>query len=161
MYQPYPIYPSVQNRLNQLEQQFPQYTQPQYSGYPQPQNSLKGRPVTSLEEARASMIDLDGSVSIFPDFGNGKIYTKQLNLDGTATLNSYSLDRLPHSSPEIAGVLKSEPNTDDRINLLQQQIDDLKDEIQALQTRRDKNVSKSNANDASVQRNEKSNTGDH
>jgi predicted transcriptional regulator len=28
---------------------------------------------------------------IFTDIGNKKIYTKQINLDGTATLNTYSL----------------------------------------------------------------------
>lgn len=55
-------------------------------------NYLKGRPVVSLEEARASQIDLDGSLHIFTDLANKKIYTKQINLDGTATLNVYSLE---------------------------------------------------------------------
>ena len=53
---------------------------------------LKGRPVSSFEEARVPQIDLDGSLSIFPDLGNKKIYTKRINLDGTASLNTYSLD---------------------------------------------------------------------
>jgi len=52
---------------------------------------LKGRPVVSIEEARAAQIDLDGSMSIFTDVGNKKIYTKQINLDGTASLNIYEL----------------------------------------------------------------------
>lgn len=52
---------------------------------------LKGRPVVSIEEARAAQIDFDGSLFIFTDIGNKKIYTKQLNLDGTATLNIYEL----------------------------------------------------------------------
>ena len=60
--------------------------------YAAPQNGyLKGRPVLSLEEAKASQIDLDGSVHIFTDIGNKKIYTKQFNMDGTATLNVYAL----------------------------------------------------------------------
>ena len=58
---------------------------------PMPQNFLKGRPVVSIEEARAAQIDLDGSLHIFTDIGNKKIYTKQINLDGTATLNVYQL----------------------------------------------------------------------
>lgn len=58
---------------------------------PIPQNFLKGRPVVSIEEARAAQIDLDGSLHIFTDIGNKKIYTKQINLDGTATLNVYQL----------------------------------------------------------------------
>jgi hypothetical protein len=52
--------------------------------YPMPQISLKGRPVASIEEARASIIDFDGSVFYFPDLANKCIYTKQINMDGTA-----------------------------------------------------------------------------
>lgn len=52
---------------------------------------LKGRPVASLDEAKAAQIDFDGSLHVFTDIGNKKIYTKQINVDGTATLNTYSL----------------------------------------------------------------------
>ena len=61
----------------------------------QPQIGLKGRLVSSLEEARATSIDFDGSVFYFPDFANRRIYTKQINLDGTATLNVYELREMP------------------------------------------------------------------
>lgn len=67
--------------------------QPQYRPTPSidaPQ--LKGRPVTSVEEVKAAQIDFDGSVFVFPDLANGKIYTKQVMLDGTAQLKFYSLD---------------------------------------------------------------------
>ena len=56
---------------------------------------LKGRPVASIEEARASSIDFDGSVFFFPDLANRRIYTKQINLDGTASLNVYELKEIP------------------------------------------------------------------
>ena len=56
---------------------------------------LKGRPVTSLEEVRAAAVDFDGSVSFFPDLANGKIYTKQCNIDGTASLNMYEIKEIP------------------------------------------------------------------
>lgn len=56
---------------------------------------LKGRPVSSLEEVRAAAIDFDGTVSFFPDLANGKIYTKQCNVDGTASLNMYELKEIP------------------------------------------------------------------
>lgn len=56
---------------------------------------LKGRPVSSLEEARAATIDFDGSVFFFPDLANKKIYTKQINLDGTASLNMYEYKEVP------------------------------------------------------------------
>ena len=61
----------------------------------QPSYQLKGRPVSSLEEARALSIDFDGSVFYFPDLANKKIYTKQINMDGTATLNMYELKPMP------------------------------------------------------------------
>lgn len=52
---------------------------------------LKCRPVSSKEEARAFQIDLDGSLWVFTDVGNQKIYTKQINNDGTATFKTYQL----------------------------------------------------------------------
>lgn len=65
-----------------------------YAFKPQ-QIGLKGRPVSSLEEVRAAQIDFDGSIFIFPDTANNKIYTKQINLDGTASLNMYVLAEIP------------------------------------------------------------------
>ena len=56
---------------------------------------LKGRPVSSLEEVRATSIDFDGSVFFFPDLANKRIYTKQINADGTAILNMYELKEMP------------------------------------------------------------------
>lgn len=62
---------------------------------------LKGRPVAGIEEARASMIDLDGSTFIFPDVANKMIYTKQINLNGEPEFKTYKLveDAKP-SQPE-------------------------------------------------------------
>ena len=56
---------------------------------------LKGRPVSSFEEARAAAIDFDGSVFFFPDLANKRIYTKQINLDGTASMNMYEYKEVP------------------------------------------------------------------
>lgn len=50
------------------------------------------RPVSSYDEAKASMIDLDGSLFVFTDVANKKIYTKQIMLDGTAELKTYVLE---------------------------------------------------------------------
>ena len=63
---------------------------------------IKGRPVASLEEVRASIIDFDGSIFYFPDLANKRIYTKQINVDGTATLNMYELKELPVESAPVA-----------------------------------------------------------
>lgn len=61
----------------------------QQNSFNQNQQFLKCRPVASREEAVASQIDLDGSLWVFTDINNGKIYTKQINNDGTATFNTY------------------------------------------------------------------------
>ena len=66
------------------------YYQPQ-TQYQQRTGFLKGRPVSSLEEARGTAIDFDGSIFYFPDLANNRIYTKQINLDGTASLCMYEL----------------------------------------------------------------------
>ena len=58
---------------------------------PQLGNYIKGRPVASFDEARAAQIDFDGSLHVFTDIGNKRIYTKQINMDGTATLHMYAL----------------------------------------------------------------------
>ena len=93
MYQNYGYYPPVQQPMNQ--QTIPNYTQPNYLRTAQSQNGLKGRLVSSLEEARATSIDFDGSIFYFPDLANKRIYTKQINMDGTATLNMYELKETP------------------------------------------------------------------
>jgi hypothetical protein len=57
------------------------------------------RPVSSIEEVKASAIDFDGSVFYFPDLANKKIYTKFINLDGTASINMYELKEIPTAQP--------------------------------------------------------------
>ncbi len=71
------------------------YYQPQQTQVRQPLIGLKGRPVSGLEEVRAAAVDFDGTISFFPDLANGKIYTKQCNVDGTASLNMYEIKEIP------------------------------------------------------------------
>ena len=72
------------------------YQQQNYTNYyPQRTISLKGRPVTSLDEAKASPIDFNGTGFYFPDVANNCIYTKQINMDGTASLKMYVLQEMP------------------------------------------------------------------
>ena len=81
----------------------PQISQQSYNPYLRQapmQPGLKGRPVSSLEEVRAASIDFDGSIFYFPDLANRRVYTKQINLDGTATLNVYELIELKNEQKE-------------------------------------------------------------
>ena len=86
-----PSYYPQYNRVPPVPQYMESMAQPQPSQF----IGLKGRPVSSLEEARATSIDFDGSVFYFPDLANRRIYTKQINMDGTATLNVYEFKELP------------------------------------------------------------------
>lgn len=56
---------------------------------------LRGRPVSSIDEVRASMIDFDGTTFYFPDTAKKSIYTKKMNLDGTSSLEVYRLVETP------------------------------------------------------------------
>lgn len=121
-----PYYPAMPyqppaQRLQQYDQSFRS-----------PGNALKCMAVTSIDEARGTMIDLDGSVTVFADLSNGKIYTKQIGNDGSAILNTYELQQ---KTQQPVGV------TEERIQKIEGAIIALKGEIESV---------KSNANDASV-----------
>ena len=104
MYQSnYNYYPQNQN------QQISQQSYSPYLRQAPPQTGLKGRPISSLEEVRAASIDFDGSIFYFPDLANKRIYTKQINMDGTATLNMYEFKEMKNEITESI-VLQSTEN---------------------------------------------------
>lgn len=69
---------------------------------------LKGRPVSSLEEVRAIPVDFDGSIFFFPDLANKKIYTKQIQMDGTALISMYELKEIPLETSNSGYVTREE-----------------------------------------------------
>jgi hypothetical protein len=73
-----------------------------------PTIGLKGRPVSSLDEVRATTIDFDGSVFFFPDLANKRIYTKQINMDGTPSLCMYELKEIPTTPTQGSYVTREE-----------------------------------------------------
>lgn len=100
------MYPQNYNYYpQQTQQQNPQLNYQQAFLRQAPmQTGLKGRLVASLEEARATSIDFDGSIFYFPDLANHRIYTKQINMDGTATLNVYELKEMPLERKEAVDI---------------------------------------------------------
>lgn len=96
-YNPYGYNPMInqQNRLQQLEMQNQQqqmFNNPmmnQGMNNQTQQQFIKCRPVSSIEEAKASMIDLDGTLSVFLNISNEEIYTKQITLNGTPNFEIY------------------------------------------------------------------------
>ena len=81
MFQPNAYYYPNQPQQLYAPRQVP-YEMPQ-------QNLLKGRFVSSVDEVRAAQVDFDGSIFIFPDMANKKIYTKQIDLNGNVKLEEY------------------------------------------------------------------------
>lgn len=119
-YYPSPTTQMAQQRLQAMEAQYPQFSGQAQMGYSQPvpyQNwqqpaapatpALKGRPVSNEEEANAAMIDFDGSLFVFPDKAHGKIYTKQLGLDGNIVFLKYTLEQ-PATEPKQGPQVQTE-----------------------------------------------------
>lgn len=130
-------------RMMQLQQQYPQFFQPQYQqGQPQQAaqqplqaaqqaqaSYLSGRAVTSVDEVRAVAADPLGGIGVYTDVGNKKIYTKQINTDGLAVLNTYVLDETPPPAPPEPKeyVEKSEVSAlFEQISILTNEVDTLK-----------------------------------
>ena len=122
---------SQQQRLLQLEQQQNMMNNNiMSSSYQQPQGIyLKGRAVTGIEEVRGTIIDQDGSLFIFPDIGHNKIYTKQINIDGTATINSFTLEKTPVQTEqkyvEVEQMNKIINSFNQQIQILQQKVEEV------------------------------------
>lgn len=130
----YPINGNVQQNLaqqrmnnlqSQYNQMFPQQEMMQQQ-VPQQMQMIKGRPVSSLEEARASMIDLDGSMYVFTDVANKRIYTKQIMLDGTAELKTYVLEEQKQAQENMNSSYVLQQDFEEAIEILTEQINKLK-----------------------------------
>ena len=125
-----------QQKLAELEQQYPQFAQQSNFQPNGVQNYMKCRAVTSVDEAKASIIDLDGSIHVFTDIGNKKIYTKQINLDGTASLKTYTLQE---ELPQTGSIPQSESSSENYVKKEEleticrsfaEQISDLREELE-------------------------------
>lgn len=130
----------AQNRLNQIEQQYNVGTY-QPNNYQMQNNQqmgaqmqvLKGRPVSSYDEAKASMIDLDGTLFVFTDIANHCIYTKQILLDGSAELKTYVLQEQKQNETKRSGELNEgyvlKKDFDITVKELHKQIEGLKEAL--------------------------------
>ena len=69
--------PQYQQRLQALEQRYPQFSQQQMPQIP-------CRYTSGIEESKAAQISFDGTPNVFIDKASDSIYIKQINLDGNA-----------------------------------------------------------------------------
>lgn len=67
-----------------MQQQFPQMQQQQMLG-------LKGKVVSSIEEVKATSVDMDGSETYFPYPAGNSIYTKSIDMNGNQLIRRYVL----------------------------------------------------------------------
>lgn len=109
-----------QARMQQMQ---PQVQQPMqlYPQYQQQSNMLKGRVVSSVEEARAAQIEFDGSVFYFPSPSENKVYLKGMDMSGNVFFDTYT-----RSQP------KESPKQEDVILKLQERIERLERELEGL-----------------------------
>lgn len=99
---------------------------------------IKGHPVSSIEEAKAASIDFDGSVFYFPDVANKKIYTKQINADGTSSILMYGIEEIPPAPTSPEFVTKEEFNntlTQIKTYLENLQVVEKKEEVPAVESK--------------------------
>lgn len=77
-------------QLQQNQQQMQQLQQPQQQMQQSQQQSVI--PVGGLEEVKAYPMDWSGNATYFIDNAKGKIYTKQLGVNGIPSITTYSVD---------------------------------------------------------------------
>nr|DAX35067.1 MAG TPA: hypothetical protein [Bacteriophage sp.] len=118
----------TQNRMEQLQGQYNNMYNQNVMQSQQQQNiqMLKGRPVSSYDEAKAAMIDLDGSMFVFTDIANKRIYTKQIMLDGSAELKVYTLQEQNIKEQKQDSNYVLQTDFEEAINILKNQILELK-----------------------------------
>ena len=83
-----------------------QYTQPRF----------KCVPVSSYDEAKNAVIDFDGSINVFVDVVNGKVYTKQITEAGLLQFRVYQ---------EVLNKAPANP-LEERVSMLEAQLNEIK-----------------------------------
>lgn len=161
------------NRLNAINQQYGvqpiNYQQPQTFGaqpnifpqtqqpniqpqFNQPYNGVI--PVGGVEEVKAHPIDFTGNITYFSDISTGKIYTKQLGLNGSPEIKIYSLDNSPPANTVEQGI-------GDALNILNKRIEEVEGRMNNFENKIGGKINEHNANVPNVNnRKSKSSTND-
>lgn len=94
--------------------------QPYPSYMTQYKSCLKALPVTSMDEAKAAMIDLDGSLFIYVNLAKGEIYTKQYNFQtGYSDFQTYKLCQMQNEGFVSVGDFN---NLQSKVDLILQEL---------------------------------------
>lgn len=116
--QPQGIYPQPQQLPQPMQQPMQQ---------PQQQGGFNVMPVANADEAKAVQTPFDGSILILPNINNGKIYTKQLNMNtGSAIFNEYSISTPVPTQQTQSTTTVATPAP---VYATQKELDDLRQEL--------------------------------
>lgn len=116
----------AQQRMMQLENQYPQYAQPQSQPIVQQPTHpvINASFVTNLQEAQAQPVGYN-TTNVAIDNTNNKIYLKRMDNNGNATAKTY----IPQEDTPCP---VNETNTSEGIDTLKTDIASLKDEVSSL-----------------------------
>ena len=155
-YYPPPYAPHMQ-RLQNLEQQYPQYAQQPMQSFTQSSQSftqsnigLQGKMVDSIDVVKAIDIPLDGSTSFFALVDGTAIVTKQLQADGTSKTVVYKTiqdSEIKKETPkyitekELQEMLKEEPKDikeiKEEMKTMKRQLRDITDDLKDIKKKGD------------------------
>ena len=111
-----------QQQIQQMPPQ--QMMQQQFQQMPQqPMMGLKGRLVSSLDEVKASVVDMDGSETYFPHPASNSIFTKCIDMQGNSVIKHYVLEDVKDS--------KLDP-VKEELDKLNKRVNDLEDMLNSL-----------------------------
>lgn len=134
-YQPPPVY-------TQAQQMVPAASQPQQQG--NQGLSPVSRLVSNREEAVAAQIPFDGSINVFPDMANNRIYVKRWNMNTGASDFGEFAPVIPASNePQKTAAFVSLED----FHSLQETVETLQEEINRLKKPAGKAVKKNDASD--------------
>lgn len=158
-YNPYytPPYAPQMQRLQNLEQQYPQYAQQPMQSFTQSSQSftqsnmgLQGKMVDSIDVVKAIDIPLDGSTSYFALTDGTAIVTKQLQADGTSKTVVYKPvqeNEIKKDTPkyitekELQEILKEEPKDikeiKEEMKAMKRQLRDITDDLKDIKKKGD------------------------
>lgn len=128
---PFNPYMTPQQRLLQMEQQYPQLAQPQpMQVNPTTNSGLSTIPVSNMEEANAFRVDLNGSPTFFYNAGKNEVYMKRTNTQtGLADFAIFSkVEQVIKDSKQSVDVSNYEKNfkvLNDKIDSFTTKLNDL------------------------------------
>jgi hypothetical protein len=112
---------NAQQRLMQLEQQYPQFAQQNnFQNVQQQQTGIQGKIVSDFETVKATETPLDGSVSYFPLVNGDCIYTKFLNMN--TGLSDYAIYKKVEQKQEQEESFNMKAYLDEKFETLKEEL---------------------------------------